>query len=62
MLGAQREPGWVRAPAILYVKGRGSVASFPPLAGPDKGSILEFFELKPVWAETAHFLLPVPRG
>ena len=45
MLGPQREPGWVRAPETSYVKGIGSVASYLPLAGPDKGSILEFFEL-----------------
>ena len=45
-----------------YLKGIGSVASSLPLAGPDEGSILEFFELVSVWAETAHFQLPTPRG
>ena len=40
----------------------GSVASSLALAGPDKGSILEFFELMSVWAETAHSQLPTPRG
>ena len=39
-----------------------SSASSLPLAGLDKGSILEFFELTSVWAETAHFQLPTPRG
>ena len=59
---AQREPDWVRAPGNSYSKGIGSVASSPPLAGPDEGSILEFFELTSVWAEAAHFQLPTPRG
>ena len=45
-----------------YLKGIWSVASSPPLAGPDEGSILEFFELISVLAETAHFQLPTPRG
>ena len=45
-----------------YAKGIGSVASSLPLAGPDKGSILEIFEVNSVWAETAHFQLPTPRG
>ena len=62
MPGPQREPGWVRAPGSSYAKGIGSVASSLPLAGPDEGSILEFFELISVWAETAHFQLPTPRG
>ena len=44
------------------MKGRGSVASSLPLGGPDEGSTLEFFELISVWAETAHFQLPTPRG
>ena len=39
-----------------------SVASSLPLAGPDEGSALEIFELMSVWAETAHFQLPTPRG
>ena len=56
------EPGWVTAPEISYLKRRESVASSLPLDGPDKGSILEFFELTSVWAETAHFQLPTPRG
>ena len=42
--------------------GSGSVASSPPLAGPDEGSTLEFSELIPGLAETAHFQLPTPRG
>ena len=46
----------------LYSKDIGSVASSLPLAGPDEGSILEIFELISVWAETAHFQLPTPRG
>ena len=46
----------------LYSKGIGSVVSSLPLAGPDEGSILENFELVSVWAETAHFQLPTPRG
>ena len=62
MLGPQREPGWVRAPGSSYSKGIGSVASALPLAGPDERSILEIFELISVWAETAHFQLPTPRG
>ena len=45
-----------------YSKGIGSVASSLPLAGPDKGSILEFLELTSVWAEAAHFQLPNPQG
>ena len=45
-----------------YEKGIGSVASSLPLAGPDEGSILEILELISVWAETAHFQLPTPRG
>ena len=57
MLGPQREPGWVRAPGSSYFKGIGSVASSLPLAGPDKGSILEIFELISVWAETGAFSL-----
>ena len=56
------EPGWVRAPRTSNSKGIGSVASSLPLAGPDQGSILEIFELMSVWAETAHFQLPTPRG
>ena len=62
MPGPQREPGWVRAPRNSYSKGIGSVASSLGLAGPDEGSILENFELVSVWAETAHFQLPTPRG
>ena len=62
MPGPQREPGWVRAPQSLYSKVIGSVASSLPLAGPDKGSIVEFFKLISVWAETAHFQLPTPEG
>ena len=62
MPGPQREPGWVRAPESLYAKGKGSVASSPPLAGPDEGSTSEFFKLISVWAETAHFQLPTPEG
>ena len=52
----------MRASGSSYSKGIGSVASSLPLAGPDEGSILEIFELIPVWAETAHFQLPTPRG
>ena len=52
----------MRAPGSWYSKGIGSVASSLPLAGPDEGSILEIFELISVWAETAHFQLPIPRG
>ena len=59
---SQRELGWVRAPGSSNSKGIGSVASFLPLAGPNEGSILEIFELISVWAETAHFQLPTPRG
>ena len=62
MPGTQREPGWVRAPGSWYAKGIGSVASSLPLVGPDEGSILEIFELISVWAETAHFQLPTPKG
>ena len=61
MPGPQREPGWVKAPGS-YSKGIGSVASSLPLAGPEEGSILEILELISVWAETAHFQLPTPRG
>ena len=39
-----------------------SVAPSLPLDGLDEGSILEFFELTSVLAETAHFQLPTPRG
>ena len=60
--GAQRELGPVRAPGSSYLKGIGSVGSSLPLVGPDERSILEFFELISVWAETAHFQLPTPRG
>ena len=60
MPGPQREPGWVRAPGSSYSKGIGSVASSLPLAGPGEGSIVEFFKLISVWAETAHFQLPTP--
>ena len=52
----------MRAPGSSYAKGIGSVASSLPLADPDEGSILEIFELISVWAETAHFQLPTPRG
>ena len=52
----------MRAPGSSYSKGIGSVASSLPLTGPDEGSILEIFELMSVWAETAHFQLPTPRG
>ena len=62
MLGTQREPGWMRAPESFYLKGKGSVVSSLLLAGLDGGSGLEFFELISVWAETAHFQLPTPRG
>ena len=62
MLETQREPGWVRAPGSLYLKGIGSKVSSLPLAGPNEGSIVESFELISVWAETAHFQLPTPRG
>ena len=62
MPGPQREPGLVRAPWNSYLKGMGSVASSLPLAVPDEGWILEFSELISVWAETAHFQLPTPRG
>ena len=62
MPGGQREPGWVRASVSLYLKGVGSTASSLPVAGPDERSRLEFFELISVWAETAHFQLPTPRG
>ena len=62
MLGTQGDPGWAGAPWSSYLKGMGSVASSLPLAGLDEGSIWESFELTPVWAETAHFQLPTPRG
>ena len=45
-----------------HSKGIGSIVSFLPLAGPQEGSIVEIFELMSVWAETAHFQLPTPRG
>ena len=44
------------------MKDIGSIASPLPLAGHDKGSVQEFFELISVWAETAHFQLTTPRG
>ena len=62
MPGPQREPGWLRAPESPYSRGMGSVVSSLPLAGPDERSIPEIFELISVWAETAHFQLPTPRG
>ena len=52
----------MKAPESSYAKGIGSVATSLPLAGPDEGSFLEIFELISVWAETAHFQLPTPRG
>ena len=58
----KREPGWVKTLRSSYSKSLGSVASSLPLAGPEEGSISEFFELISVWAETAHFQLPTPRG
>ena len=48
--------------AYGMAKGIGSVASSLPLAGPKEGSIWGIFELISVWAETAHFQLPTPRG
>ena len=62
MLETQREPGWVEGPESLYLMGIGSVASSLPLAGPNKGSILEFFEPISVLAETAHFQVRTPEG
>ena len=62
MPGTQGEPGEVKGPESSYLKGVGSVASSPSLAGLDEGSILEFFELISVWAETAHFQLPTRRA
>ena len=62
MPGTQREASWVKGLGSLYVRGMGAVASSLPLAGLDEGSTLEFFELISVWAETAHFQLPTPRG
>ena len=62
MVGAQREPGWAKGPESFYLRGMGSVASSLSLVGPEEGSILEFFELISVWAETPHFQLPAPRG
>ena len=59
---AQRQPGWVRARENSYLKGIESVASSLLLDGPDEGSILNYFELISVSAETAHFKLPTPRG
>ena len=50
----------MKGPESSYLKGIGSVASSLPLAGPEEGSILEFFELISVWAETAHFQPPTP--
>ena len=52
----------MRALQSWYLKGIESDASSLPLDGLDEGSILEFFELTSVWAETAHFQLPTPRG
>ena len=52
----------MKGPVSFYLKDMESVASSLPLAGPDEGLILEFFELMSVWAETAHFQLPTPRG
>ena len=62
MLEPQRKPGWQGASRSFYSKGIGSVAFPLPLAGPNEGSILEISELISVWAETAHFHLPTPRG
>ena len=45
-----------------YLNGIGFIAPSLPPAGPDQRSILEFFELISVWAETARFQLPTPRG
>ena len=59
---AQREPGWVKGLKSSYLKSIGSIPPSLPLAGPVERSILEFFELISVWAETAHFQLPTPRG
>ena len=52
----------MRALESSYLKDIGSVDSSLPLAGPDEGSIIEFFELISVLAERAHFELPTPRG
>ena len=42
----------MKGPESLYLKGIGSIALSLPLAGRDERSILEFFELISVWAET----------
>ena len=42
---SQKEPGGLRAPKSWDLRGKESVASSLHLVGPDKGSILEFFEL-----------------
>ena len=62
MLGPQREPGWVKGPEGSYLKSMESIASSLPPDSPVEGSFLKFFELTSVWAETAHFQLPTPRG
>ena len=58
----QMQPSWVRAFEGVYLNGIGSIVSSLPLACPDEWSISEFFELTSIWAETAHFQLPTPRG
>ena len=52
----------MKGPGSSYLKGIESVASSLPLDSPDEGSFLEFFKPISVWAETAHFQLPTPRG
>ena len=52
----------MKGPKSSYLKGIGSIGSSLPLAGPNEGAILEFFELISVWAETAYFQLTTPRG
>ena len=52
----------MRAPVSEYSRGIGSITLSLPLAGPDKRSFKEFFELISISAETAHFQLPTPMG
>ena len=57
-----REPSCIGPLGSLYSKGTGLAASPLPSYGPAEGSILDLFEPKSGWAETAHFQPPTPRG
>ena len=57
-----REPNCIVPLESSYSNSIGLVAAPLPSYGPAEGSILNYFELKSRWAETAHFQPPTPRG